>query len=73
MRTSYNNNIRKRYASIGYSYDESADVFISPSPHPSWLLDENHDWQAPIPRPEGDDVHWDWNEELLAWVDNHTG
>jgi hypothetical protein len=31
-RTSYNNNIRYNYAGIGYTYDENADAFISPSP-----------------------------------------
>ena len=30
--TSYNNNIRKQYAGIGYTYDETNDVFISPKP-----------------------------------------
>lgn len=65
VRTSYNNNIRKQYAGIGYTYDEAADVFVSPQPFPSWLLDSNHDWQAPTPKPEGD--YW-WDEESLAWV-----
>ena len=38
--TSYNNNIRKNYAGIGYSYDEARDAFIPPQPYPSWLLNE---------------------------------
>jgi hypothetical protein len=63
--TSYNNNIRKQYAGIGYSYDPIADVFIAPQPFASWLLDKNFDWQAPTPRPnEGE---WYWNEENLMW------
>lgn len=67
VRTSYNNRIRKQYAGIGYSYDQSADVFIAPQPFPSWTLDSNHDWQAPKPRPlEG---FWRWNEESLDWVE----
>jgi len=66
-RTSYNNNIRKQYAGIGYSYDPVADVFIAPSPYPSWLLDENYDWQPPTPKPvEG---NWNWNEASLTWVE----
>ena len=64
-RTSYNGNIRKQYAGIGYSYDSVADVFISPQPYPSWSLDANHDWQAPTPRPE--EGFWSWNEETLSW------
>ncbi len=31
-RTSYNSNIRKQYAGIGYKYDPVADVFIAPQP-----------------------------------------
>lgn len=43
VRTSYNGNIRKNYAGIGYKYDESLDVFIGPKPecHPGKaVLDE---------------------------------
>ena len=66
-RTSYNDNIRKQYAGIGYKYDEVADVFISPSIYPSWTLDSNHDWQPPTPMPtEG---MWRWNEETLSWIE----
>lgn len=65
IRTSYNNRIRKQYAGIGFTYDPVADVFIAPQPFLSWTLNENHDWQPPVPRPEGDYV---WNEETLAWV-----
>jgi hypothetical protein len=50
-RTSYNNKIRKQYAGIGYKYDVDADVFIALQPYPSWSLDENFDWQAPISKP----------------------
>ena len=66
VRTSYNNNIRKQYAGIGFTYDEAADVFVAPKPFPSWLLDSNHDWQAPVEKPEGD---YNWDEETLAWVE----
>ena len=64
-RTSYNHRIRKQYAGIGYSYDPVADVFIAPQPYPSWLLDENFDWQAPTPRPS--EGFWYWDEENLMW------
>jgi len=66
-RTSYNNNIRKQYAGIGYSYNPVADVFIAPQPFPSWSLDENYDWQPPTPRPEG--MGWYWDEATLGWVE----
>ena len=65
-RTSYNNKIRKQYAGIGYKYDTNADVFIAPQPYPSWSLDNNFDWQAPIEKPEG---NWYWDEEIGNWVE----
>ena len=67
VQTSYNNNIRKQYAGIGFTYDAINDVFITPQPYPSWLLDENFNWQAPTPRPaEG---RWYWDEETTSWVE----
>jgi hypothetical protein len=66
-RTSYNNNIRKQYAGIGFSYDAVNDVFIRPQPYPSWFLDNNFNWQPPTPRPKGD--LWYWNEAEQVWVD----
>ena len=66
IQTSYNNNIRKQYAGIGFSYNETADVFIAPSPFPSWQLDGNHDWQPPTPRPDGD---FYWDEDTGQWVE----
>jgi len=65
-RTSYNNNIRKQYAGIGYSYDPTNDVFIAPQPFSSWSLDDNFDWQAPTPKPDGD---WFWDEKTLTWIE----
>jgi hypothetical protein len=66
-RTSYNNNIRKQYAGIGYSYDPVADVFILPQPYPSWSLDADYNWQPPTPMPtEG---MWYWNEAEQVWID----
>ena len=66
-RTSYNNNIRKQYAGIDYTYDAVNDVFIAPQPYPSWSLDENFDWQPPTPMPtEG---RWCWDEDSLSWLE----
>jgi len=70
IQTSYNGNIRKQYAGIGFTYDADADVFVQPQPFPSWTLDSNHDWQAPTPKPEGD---WMWDESELAWVEVPVG
>jgi hypothetical protein len=65
--TSYNGNIRKNYASIGYTYDESRDAFIAPKPYNSWLLNETTcQWQAPVNYPT-DKKMYSWNEENLTW------
>jgi hypothetical protein len=70
-RTSYNatNGFRKQYAGIGYSYDETADVFIAPKPFASWSLDENYDWQAPIDYP-ADGKDYSWDEANQVWVES---
>jgi hypothetical protein len=69
VRTSYNHNIRKQYAGIGYSYNETSDVFVCPQPYPSWSLDENYDWQAPIELP-ADGKHYSWDESNQSWVES---
>ena len=40
--------------------------FILVQPFPSWSLDENYDWQPPIPRPK--EGYWHWDEDSLSWV-----
>jgi hypothetical protein len=64
VQTSYNGNFRRQYAGIGSIYDADADVFIRPKPFSSWVLNDQYDWQAPVPQPEGD---YAWNEETLSW------
>ena len=67
-RTSYNGNIRKNYAGIGYTYDEARDAFIPPKPFLSWILNEDTcRWEAPIPYPN-DGVMYSWDEEAGNWV-----
>lgn len=67
-RTSYNSNIRKNYAGIGFTYDEDRDAFIAPKPYDSWVLDEETcQWEAPVPYPD-DGVMYEWDEETTDWV-----
>ena len=40
-RTSYNGNIRKNYAGVGYTYDEQRDAFIAPEPEDAIGFDED--------------------------------
>ena len=66
--TSYNNNFRKHYAGIGYTYNENLDAFIGPKPFTSWILDEtNCVWNAPKPFPNDGNTYY-WDENLLEWV-----
>ena len=67
VQTSYNGNIRKNFAGIGYTYDEALDAFIPPKPFESWTLNEETAlWQSPVPYPQ-DGRLYEWNEEALAW------
>ena len=65
--TSYNGNIRKNFAGIGYTYDEDKDAFIPPKPYPSWLLNETTClWEAPVSKPT-DGQRYTWNETNQTW------
>ena len=75
VKTSYNGNIRKNYAGIGYTYDKDRDAFIPPKPYASWVLDETTcRWNAPVAyptdvgTPEAPKIY-SWNEETINWVE----
>jgi len=72
--TSYNGNMRKNFAGIGYSYDAGRDAFIPPQPYASWVLDETTClWEAPVARPDltQDQIdagsYYTWNEATTSW------
>jgi len=72
--TSYNGNIRKNYAGIGFKYDQTRDAFIPPKPFNSWTLNETTcQWEAPISEPEltqeqiDNNNYYKWNEENQIW------
>lgn len=73
--TSYNDNIRVRYAGIGYSYNEELDAFVPPKLHDSWVLNtETAEWESPVgPAPELTETekearsYYLWNEENIQW------
>ena len=79
VQTSYNNNIRFRYAGIGYKYDSTNDVFYPLPPYPSWGLNTSTwVWDAPVAMPDDagvDDVDnptefisYDWDEGSTTWT-----
>ena len=76
-RTSYNTNgnahglggtpFRGNYAGIGYIYDETNDVFYSPQPNDSWILNTSiWIWEAPIDYPDDGEFYL-WNESSQSW------
>ena len=66
IRTSYNNNIRGKYAAIGDTYNATEDIFITPQPFPSWIRSGSF-WNAPTPKP--DEGFWQWDEDTTSWVE----
>ena len=84
-RTSYNTHggvhsedgtpLRKKYAGIGYTYDEARDAFIPPQPYPSWTLnDDTCLWDCPVEEPapieneDGTVTLQTWDEVNQEWV-----
>jgi hypothetical protein len=72
--TSYNNNIRKNFAGIGYQYDQTRNAFIAPQPFNSWILNEQTClWEAPVAMPEltqeqiDNKNYYAWNESIINW------
>jgi len=67
--TSYNANIRKNYAGIGYTYDSGRDAFIPEKPFASWVLNETYcKWEAPVPLP-ADEKNYLWDESTISWIE----
>ena len=66
--TSFNNNIRKQYAGIGFTYNSEKDIFIQPQPYSSWALDGNDDWQPPVAKPD-DGKLYIWDEATTNWIE----
>lgn len=74
VQTSINGKIRKRFAAVGYTYNESLDSFIPPKPFDSWILNEDTlEWDPPSEKPtisleeSEKGSYCIWNEENLSW------
>lgn len=66
--TSYNGNMRKNYAGIGYAYDAGRNAFIAPKPFASWVLNEDTCiWNSPVPYPT-DGNRYSWDEATTSWI-----
>ena len=77
--TSYNGNIRKNYAGIGYTYNADIDAFVPPKPFASWTLNtETAQWEAPTPMPADAGTGeppkmYSWDEATTSWVEVEQG
>ena len=61
--------LRKNYAGIGYTYNQTLDAFIPPKPYASWTLNEDTClWESPTPYPN-DNKRYTWNESTTSWVE----
>jgi hypothetical protein len=67
IQTSYNSNIRKNFAGVGYKFDKDRDAFIPKKTYESWVLNEDTcTWEAPKKIPL-DGKYYDWNESKKDW------
>ena len=77
IQTSYNtignkhtlggNPLRGNFAGIGYTYDDTNDVFYAPQPYASWSLNSDWIWKAPTAYPN-DGKAYVWEEDNKSWV-----
>ena len=72
--TSYNGNMRKNYAGIGYTYREDIDAFVPPQPYPSWVLNNKAQWESPVPMPADASIQkrYIWDETTIQWILQNT-
>jgi hypothetical protein len=72
LKTSYNGNVRKNYAGMGYTYNAGLNAFVPTKPFASWIL--NNDtalWDAPTPMPT-DGKKYSWDEATTSWVETES-
>lgn len=67
IETKEDGSIRKNYAGIGYTYDETKNAFIAPQPYESWTLNKTtFKWKPPVAYPN-DGKMYNWNETDQQW------
>ena len=50
----------------GWDYHAETGGFSGVKEFGSWILNENYEWEPPVPKPEVGD--WGWDEGSLSWV-----
>jgi len=58
--------LRGNYAGVGFTYNRENDVFYAPQPYPSWTLNDNWLWEAPVAYPD-DGKLYNWDETTTSW------
>jgi hypothetical protein len=59
--------MRGNYAGIGYTYDQTNDVFYAPQPYPSWTLSQTTWlWEPPVAYPTDGNLYA-WDEATVSW------
>jgi hypothetical protein len=66
VQCSYHASFRAHYPGAGFIWDEDADAFYEPQPFPSWTLNDDYRWVAPVPYPT-DGGPYSWDEEEQVW------
>jgi hypothetical protein len=61
--------LRGNYAGIGYTYDQANDVFYAPQPYPSWVLNSDWTWEAPVAMPVEEGKVFAWDEATTSWIE----
>lgn len=77
IQTSYNANLRGKFAGIGDYYNSELDRFEEVSPFPSWVWNEDdYCYEPPFPKPEDrqtpenpNGVLYRWDEDTVSWVE----
>jgi hypothetical protein len=69
VQTSFNSNMRNKFASMGDTFNDKLNVFIPAQPFSSWeLTKDGLHYEAPIAKPN-DGKDYNWNEATLSWVE----
>lgn len=69
IQTSYNGNMRRRFAGKGMIYNEAIDAFMAPKPYASWVLNgATAEWDPPVAKPT-DGKQYLWDELNQKWVE----
>lgn len=64
--------LRKNYAQVGGTYDETRDAFIPAKPYDSWVLNEDTCvYDPPVAYPS-DGKSYQWDETIKNWVEETT-